>query len=186
MPVRDDKGNRRHGRHLLTAFVAAFLAAALVNSASGQHAPPARAIASDFQMSGNPLLPGRCALSLLAPRIAAALGAFNAGRGAAFANAFVPGRLDFEPYNGHPAGPYRARSRATVASLVPSRHRAGDGWTAFQLGAPPTATGSGIFGLSLRVRAGNVAFEQGVKLVVWCRTGQIRTWRGPAWPRAQR
>ena len=47
--------------------------------------------------------------------------------------------------------------------------------------APPGVTSTGIFGLNLRIRADGRAFEQGVRLVVACRTGAARIWRGPAW-----
>lgn len=151
-------------------------------AAWGQSTPPAPAIAPNFTIipSGAAPLDGRCAPSFVAPRMAAVLGAFNSGRATRLAGYFVA-TAAFEPYNGRPAGSYRARGRAEIASVVSRRHRAGDGWTAFELVTPKTAIGEGIFGLSLRARADGVAFEQGVKVVISCNTGQIRKWRGPAW-----
>lgn len=119
--------------------------------------------------------------SLVASGMARVLGAFNAGRAITFARHFTT-NASFEPYNGRPAGSYKATGRASIASIVRKRHLLGDGWTAFKLTTPTQVTGEGIFGLFLRVRADGVAFERGVKVIVSCTTGQIRTWRGPAWP----
>ena len=125
---------------------------------------PPPAIAPDFKIvaSGTDPLPGRCESSFVAARMARVLGGFNAGRAVGVARLFVP-TADFEPYNGRPQGSYRAKGRAAIASVVRIRHRAGDGWTAFRLTTPVGLSGTrgtGVFGLSLRVRAGGVAFEQ--------------------------
>jgi hypothetical protein len=167
----------------LAAALATLPLATAVVAAKGETKPPAPALAPDFRIVGNQSLPGRCASSLVAPRMAAVLGAFNAGHATRFARHFVAAG-DFEPYNGRPNGGYRARGRAAIASVVRTRHRKGDGWTAFQLDGPVSASSGGIFGLSLRVSADGNAFEQGVKVVISCRTGRIRIWRGPAWPPA--
>jgi hypothetical protein len=148
--------------------------------ASREATPPAPAIAPDFEITGNQSLPGLCAPSLVAPRMASVLGAFNAGRALAFARRFTVSAY-FEAYNDRPGGIYRASGRAAIASVARKRHRLGDRWTAFKLTAPDKAIGEGIFGLFLRVRAEGFAFEQGAKVIVSCRTGQIRTWLGPSW-----
>jgi hypothetical protein len=149
---------------------------------SGATDPPAPATAPDFSVvaSGHQPLPGRCRASFVAPRMAAVLGAFNAGRSVRFVKYF--GRAaHFEPYNGRSGRSYRVRGRRAIAAVVRTRHRAGDGWTAFRLVTPVRASREGIFGLSLQVRADDFAFRQGVKVVVSCSTGQIHTWLGPAW-----
>jgi hypothetical protein len=94
-------------------------------------------------------------------------------------------KAEFSPYNGRPRGSYNVVGREAIAAVVRKRHRAGDGWTAYQLIAPMTTTRDegreGIFGLFLRVRVDGAAFEQGVKVVISCSTGRILVWRGPAW-----
>jgi hypothetical protein len=109
------------------------------------------------------------------------LGAFNAGRVGKFVRRFAT-NAEFSPYNGRPQGAYRAMGRAAIASVIRKRHRAGDGWTAYQLIAPvETRRGEGIFGLFLRVRVDGTEFEQGVKVITSCSTGKVLTWLGPAW-----
>lgn len=143
----------------------------VVPAASASEAtPPAPAIAPDFQIVGSQSLSGRCGPQLVAPWLASVLGAFNGGRAIPFARRFTADAA-FEPYSGRPAGSYRATGRAAIASVTRKRHRAGDGWTAFRLVVPVSASGEAIFGLFLRVRADGVAYEQGVKVIVSCSTG---------------
>jgi hypothetical protein len=142
--------------------------------------PPAPAIAPDFEIVGSQSLPRRCDPEVVAPEFASVLGAFNAGRTTAFTRRFAASAR-FEAYSGRPAGRYIATGHAAIASVVRRRHSAGDGWTAFKLVLPAEARGEAIFGLFLRVRADSVSYEQGVKVIVSCSTGLIRTWRGPAW-----
>jgi len=160
--------------------VAIAVPVALPALASGDATPPAPAVAPDFEIVGSQSLPGRCEPLAVARRMASVLGAFNAGRTLAFTQRFTA-TAQFEPYNGRPAGSYKATDRAAIASVVRARHRAGDGWTAFKLVVPDDARGEGIFGLFLRVQADGISYEKGVKVIVSCTTGQIRTWRGPAW-----
>lgn len=172
---------------LAIKFAVTLLALSLVAAtalAGAETTPPAPAIAPDFRIVGDRPLPGRCAPSLVAPRMAAVLGAFNAGRTVAFVSRFAV-NASFNPYNGRPGGSYNARGRAAIASVVRTRHRAGDGWTAYLLFVPVGTTRDegreGIFGLFLRVRVDGVTFEQGVKVIVSCSTGKVLTWLGPAW-----
>ncbi len=107
------------------------------------------------------------------------LGRFNAGRAADFAAAFTV-NPKFQPYNGSPDA-FTAVSRNRIESFVRTRHRAGDGWTALSVGPPSGGGGSSAtYGLWLRVMRGvREPYEQGVKVVVVCSSGRIKTWLGP-------
>jgi hypothetical protein len=155
---------------------------AIPAAASAGTSTPAPAIAPDFNIvREHQPLPRHCVPSFVARRMAGVLGAFNAGRLVAFTSRFAE-KAEFAPYDGRPQGRYSAIGRAAIASVVRRRHQAGDGWTAYQLVAPVgVLRGQGIFGLFLRVRVDDTAFEQGVKVVISCNTGKILAWRGPAW-----
>jgi hypothetical protein len=163
-------------------FVVAAIASPIVLPAfaSRDATPPAPAIAPDFEVVGSQSLPRRCDPGVVAPEFASVLGAFNAGRTTAFTRRFAADAR-FEAYSGRPAGSYKATGHVAIASVIRRRHLAGDGWTAFKLVAPAEARGEAIFGLFVRVRADGVSYEHGVKIIVSCSTGLIRTWRGPAW-----
>jgi hypothetical protein len=153
--------------------VIAMILAAIASSATpSSHQPAPPALDPSFRIAGaDPGLRGGCRPAAVTARLAAALHAFNRGKPRAFAAAFDR-HAHFQPYG--------VRYRLVPARFTRSRHRFSDGWTAVDLFLPIEARGHGIFGVGVRVtRAGEELFENGVKLVVDCRTGRFSTWLGP-------
>lgn len=110
------------------------------------------------------------------------LSAFNLGHGEGFAKQFAPGG-NFHPYSvSIPSVGFVTRTR--IATFVRTRYRAGDGWTARALFPPRGRVGlpsKAVYGLVLIVSyQGARVAETGVKLVLDCRSGLLRTWGGPA------
>jgi hypothetical protein len=153
--------------------VTAIIIAAMASSAApASHRPGPPALDPSFRIAGqDPGLRGGCRPAAVTARLAAALTAFNRGEPRGFAAAFDR-HARFQPYG--------VRERLVPARFVRSRHRFSESWTAVDLFLPAGRLGHGVFGVGVRVtRAGDELFENGVKLIVDCRTGKFLTWLGP-------
>jgi hypothetical protein len=149
--------------------------------------PTAPVLARSFHMGATGVaLPKRCKREAVRSRLVATLGAFNTGRGDAFALNFAP-RMVFVPYDGTSLAPRGGMSRrARAAEFVRKRYLAGDGWTALSLVPPSGGSGlpaAAVYTVSLEVLvAGRIVAPRSVKVVVNCVTGLIRNWVGPRVP----
>lgn len=148
----------------------------------------ARAALPDFRVEKTSArrFPRPCAPQRVSARVRSALAAFNSGVGSAFARRFTANGL-FVPANTQRVG------RAAIASLVRDLHASGVGWTASKLAAPPRVTPAqpapryqprlAVYRLDLLLSAPGRRLETGgAKIVVYCNSGLIRMWVGPALP----
>lgn len=149
--------------------------------------PTAPVLARSFHMGSTRVaLPKRCKRKAVRSRLIATLGAFNTGRGDAFALNFAP-RMAFVPYDGTALAPRGGMSRrASAAEFVRRRYSAGDGWTALAL-IPPSGgselPAAAVYTVSLQVLiAARTLAPRPAKVVVNCATGLIRNWVGPRVP----
>jgi hypothetical protein len=146
--------------------------------------PNARAIAAEFRLGSTRIaLPKPCRPAAVKQRVRAALSAFDAGSGDAFARSFIP-RGSFHPYTASfPGAGFVGQAR--IARFASARYRSGDGWTATRLLPPRGTVGLpkwAVYGLEFRLtyQGGLVAERVGAKLVVDCRSGLLQGWVGPA------
>jgi hypothetical protein len=143
--------------------------------------PLAQELSRDFAVVDTGLrYPRSCGPSAVKRRIAAALRAFDLAGASAFARNFTRG-ANMQPYtNTRP--PVNLRGRSQIADFGARRAAHGDGWTAARLLPPAGGAGArgAIYGLTLRVSSPSGGGENGVKLVIDCRSGLIARWVGPA------
>lgn len=159
-----------------------------VGALAGQGDPPtAPVLARSFHVGVTRVaLSKRCKREAVRGRLIATLGAFNTGRGDAFARNFAP-RMVFVPYDGTSLAPRGGMfRRALAAEFVRKRYLAGDGWTALALVPPSGGSGlpaAAVYTVSLEVLvAGRIVAPRSAKVVVNCATGLIRDWVGPRVP----
>jgi len=144
--------------------------------------PLAQELSRDFALETTPLrLPGRCLPATVRTRVVGALRAFDLAGATAFARNFTRG-ANMQPYTASQPPP-NLRGRSQIAAFAVRRTARGDGWTAAKL-SPPTGTvglpTEAIYGMTLGVSLPRGGGENGVKLVIDCRTGLIARWVGPA------
>jgi hypothetical protein len=142
--------------------------------------PLAQEVSRDFAVGSAPVrFPRKCRPAAVAIRVVGALRAFDLAGAAAFARNFTR-YANMEPYTST-RPPSNLRGRAQIAAFATRRTASGDGWTAARL-LPPASVGAGaaIYGLTLRVSSPRGGGENGVKLVIDCRSGLIARWVGPA------
>jgi hypothetical protein len=143
--------------------------------------PLAQELSRDFAVVPTGLrYPRRCGPSAVRTRIAAALRAFDLAGANAFARNFTRG-ANAQPYT-DTRPPLNLRGRSQIADFAARRTAHGDGWTAARLLPPAGGAGAGgaIYGMTLRVSSRSGGGENGVKLVIDCRSGLISRWVGPA------
>ena len=144
--------------------------------------PLAQEMSRDFAVVHTRLrLPRRCAPAAVETRVVGALRAFNLAGASAFARSFTP-EANMQPYTAT-VPLINLRGRAQIAAYAARRAARGDGWTAARL-LPPTGSvglpADAVYGLTLRVNSPRGSGENGVKLVVDCRSGLLTHWVGPA------
>ena len=124
---------------------------------------------------------GRCASSRARARAVSLLHAFDYGEATAFAKEFLP-KGTFQPYTA--SLPLAINGRPAITAFVQRRIVAADGWTATSLSGPLERTKTtATYGIAL------VAFSSGrpvgagnARMTLDCKSGLIRSWRGPALP----
>jgi len=172
-------------RHVVCAVVFSMTPAGAL--AAPGDPPTAPVLASSFHMGATRVaLSKRCKREAVRSRLVAILGAFNTGRGDAFALNFAP-RMVFVPYDGTSLAPRGGIfRRASAAEFVRKRYVAGDGWTALVLIPPSGGSGlpaAAVYTVSLEVLvAGRIVAPRSAKVAVDCTTGLIRNWVGPRVP----
>lgn len=149
--------------------------------------PRAQEVSRDFTLETTPLrLPGPCGPATVKRRVIGALRAFDLAGAKAFAGSFTRGAT-MQPYTASQPPP-NLHGRSQIAAFAGRRTARGDGWTAVKL-YPPTGTAGlpteAIYGMTLRVSSPHGGAENGVKLVIDCRTGLIARWVGPAFAEPQ-
>lgn len=127
-------------------------------------------------------LPTNCRPRPVKGLVVRMLTAFNRGEGAGFADGF--GKPYFHPYSFRIVGS-GFTDRKSIVDFIAERHRAGDGWSAFEL-APPTGDvglpDRAVYGLAVRITQRGALVRRGnAKLVVDCRSGLLGAWVGPAY-----
>jgi hypothetical protein len=113
------------------------------------------------------------------------LDAFNRGDARRFAEGFVEQDGFFQPYPGtfQEIAQGGLVGDAQIERFVSQRHEARDGWSAKKLSPPTGETGTddkAIYGMTLVLTtAGAGNSTGGVKVIIDCRSGQVRDWVGP-------
>lgn len=143
--------------------------------------PTAWETSDDFTVKSVTKNLGGCATSSARARAISLLHALDYGEASAFAKAFLP-KGTFQPYTA--SLPLAINGRPAITAFTRRRIAAADGWTATSLGGPLERTKTTVtYGVAL------VAFASGrpvgagnARMTLDCKSGLIRSWRGPALP----
>jgi hypothetical protein len=143
--------------------------------------PTAWETSDDFMVKSVAKSLGGCATARARARAVSLLHALDYGEATAFAQAFLP-KGTFQPYTASLR--LAIHGRPAITAFTQRRIAKADGWTATSLDGPVERTKTtATYGVAL------VAFSSGrpvgagnARMTLDCKSGLIRSWRGPALP----